>query len=104
MSVRKPVATSGTRLYLTERVGLSALGCGWVIVGDGAGGAIETTTAAGPVTQATSAELEDASAVTTPTRVVDRGAWLALAAAAFGQLLVTIGGIAIQRLRRRSLA
>lgn len=76
---------------------------GTVVVGDGAGGAIGTTTAAGPVAQGTSAAGElDAAAASADLGA--SGPWVALAAGALGLLLGTAGTIAVQRRRRRSLA
>ena len=76
---------------------------GAVVVGDGAGGAIETTTADGPVIPVDRSDvgLEKVSAVTT--RVADQGRpmWPLLVVA----LVLTVAGtIAVRRYRRRSLA
>ena len=77
---------------------------GVVVVGDGTGGAIDTTTADGPVTQVPASELdlENVAAVTTPARVDAEGiAGPAIVAAAFGSVLVAGGAIAVRRRRRR---
>ena len=79
---------------------------GVVVVGDGTGGAIGTTTADGPVTQVRASELdvENAAAVSTPTRVDAEGiAWPTIVAAAFGSVLVAGGAIAVRRRRRRAM-
>ena len=78
---------------------------GVVVVGDGVGGAIDTTTADGPVAQVPASELdvENAAVVTTPTQVDAEGiAWPTIVAAAFGSVLVAGGAIAVRR-RRRSM-
>jgi plastocyanin len=71
---------------------------GVVVVGDGAGGAIDTTTAEGPITLAGSQTeiAEPASA--------SNGAGVALAGGAVGLALGAAGAVGILRLRRRSVA
>lgn len=80
---------------------------GAVVVGDGAGGAIETTTAAGPVVEAASLEAastEAREAVATLPPRTGAGAWPAIALGTFG-LLVASGAIGVvRRSRRRSVA
>lgn len=72
---------------------------GVVVVGDGDGGAIDTTTAAGPVTQGSSQELSTAAA-----DLENEGVGLALAGGAAGLVLGFAGTIGVRRLRRRSIA
>ncbi|MGZ8605353.1 MAG: cupredoxin domain-containing protein [Actinomycetota bacterium] len=77
---------------------------GTVVVGDGAGGAIGTTTASGPVTQGTASALQ-AAPVTSSTRVqIDPGAWQAFALVAFALLLVALGALVVERRRHRPVA
>jgi plastocyanin len=72
---------------------------GVVVVGNGAGGAIDTTTADGPVTLAGSqTEIVDEA---TATRV---GVGVAVAGGAVGLALGAAGAVAILRLRRGSVA
>lgn len=81
---------------------------GVVVVGDGTGGAIDTTTADGPVTKVTASELdlENASAVRIQTPAEpENAAWpLIVAAAVFGSMLVAGGVTAVRWRRRRSMA
>ena len=77
---------------------------GVVVVGDGVGGAIDTTTAAGPVTLASAlaggiqyAETRSAN------QDAGYGWWVAIAGAA-GLLIGTAGAFGVQRLRRRRIA
>jgi plastocyanin len=77
---------------------------GAVVVGDGVGGAIDTTTAAGPVTLASALAggVQDAQ-----TRLAGKdagnGLWVAIAGIA-GLLVGTAGAFGVQRLRRRRIA
>jgi plastocyanin len=77
---------------------------GAVVVGDGVGGAIDTTTAAGPVTLASALAggVQDAQ-----TRLAGKdagnGLWVAIAGVA-GLLVGTAGAFGVQRLRRRRIA
>lgn len=77
---------------------------GAVVVGDGVGGAIDTTTAAGPVTlvSALAGGVQD-----TETRSAGQdagqGLWVAIAGVA-GLLVGTAGAFGVQRLRRRRIA
>jgi plastocyanin len=75
---------------------------GVVVVGDGAGGAIDATTAAGPVTQGSSQMTTGLSAATTG--LESGGVGLALAGGAFGFVLGAAGAIAVRRIRRRPIA
>lgn len=77
---------------------------GAVVVGDGIGGAIDTTTAAGPVTLASAlaggvqhAETRSAGPK------AGYGLWVAIAGVA-GLLVGTAGAFGVQRLRRRRIA
>lgn len=74
---------------------------GVVVVGDGAGGAIDTTTAAGPVTQGSSQETGLSAATA---GLESEGVGLAFAGGAFGLVLGAAGAIGVRRLRRRSIA
>lgn len=81
---------------------------GVIVVGDGVGGAIDTTTADGPVTKVTASELDDlenAAAVRTTTPAAPESAWRSIVAAgALVSMLVAGGAIAVRRRRRRSMA
>jgi plastocyanin len=74
---------------------------GVVVVGDGAGGAIDTTTAAGPVTQGTSQETGLSAATT---GLESGGVGLAFAGGVVGLVLGAAGAIGVRHLRRRSIA
>lgn len=80
---------------------------GVVVVGDGIGGAIGNTTKDGPVTKvlgsSPAANVVVAAPEATPAES-DRGAWPAVAVAAFGLLVVAAGTIVVGRRRRRSVA
>ena len=71
---------------------------GAVVVGDGAGGAIDTTTADGPVSLASS---QTVGATESPG---SNGVAGALAAGAIGLAVGAAGAVGILRLRRRSIA
>lgn len=71
---------------------------GVVVVGDGAGGAIDTTTAAGPVTQGSPQELSAAAGVE------DDGFGIALVGGAAGLVLGFAGAIGVRHIRRRPIA
>jgi plastocyanin len=97
--------------YYFSAAGVYPYVCTWhpgmvgvVVVGDGVGGAIDTTTAAGPVTLASSLTGGVQDAVT---RAAGPGAgyglWVAIAAVA-GLLVGTVGALGVQRLRRRRIA
>jgi plastocyanin len=79
---------------------------GVVVVGDGIGGAIGSTTKDGPVTKVVgsspAANVVAVAPATAPSRS-DRGAWPAVVLAAFALLVVTAGTVVARR-RRRSLA
>jgi len=80
---------------------------GVVVVGDGIGGAIDTTTKDGPVTQVEgSSPAANVVALQPPAAPVgsDRGAWPVVALAAFGLLVLAAGGILVARRRRGSVA
>ena len=77
---------------------------GTVVVGDGAGGAIGTTTAAGPVTPGTTSNLQTAPVASTTRVRIDRGAWPAVALVAFALLLAVSGALVVERRRHRSVA
>jgi plastocyanin len=72
---------------------------GVVVVGDGVGGAIDTTTAAGPVTQGSPQELSAAAA-----GLEREGIGLALAGGAFGLALGAAAAIGVRHIRRRPIA
>ncbi len=94
-------AKAGVYPYVcTYHVGM----VGTVVVGDGAGGAISTTTAAGPVTPGTASALQ-AAPVASSTRVqINAGAWPFIALATFGLLLLVSGALVLERRRRRPVA
>ena len=78
---------------------------GAVVVGDGVGGAIDTTTAAGPVTLASAlrGEIQDAE-TRSPGPGAGYGLWVAIAGVA-GLLVGTAGALfGVQRFRRRRIA
>ncbi len=79
---------------------------GVVVVGDGIGGAIDTTTKDGPVTQVEGSSPAANVVAVQPAAapVSDRGAWPAVALAAFGLLVVAAGGFLVARRRRGSVA
>jgi hypothetical protein len=80
---------------------------GVVVVGDGIGGAIDTTTKNGPVTQvegsSPAANVVAVQPAATPV-ASDRGAWPTIVLASFGLLVVAAGGILVVRRRRGSVA
>lgn len=76
---------------------------GAVVVGDGAGGAIGTTTAAGPVTPGTTSNLQTAPVASTTRVRIDRGAWPAVALVVFALLLAVSGALVVERRRHRSV-
>jgi plastocyanin len=79
---------------------------GAVVVGDAAAsGAIGTTTAAGPVTPATSSTAETEAVTSSPVRVQVRGAWVhpVVAVAAFALFLAAAAALVLER-RRRAIA
>ena len=73
---------------------------GVVVVGDGAGGAIDTPTADGPVTKVDASDLglENTSAVAGPRPAEANGGWPVIVAAAFG---IVVGALATIVVRRR---
>jgi plastocyanin len=77
---------------------------GAVVVGDGVGGAIDTTTAAGPVTLASvlAGGVQDAE-TRSAGQDAGYGGWVAIAAIA-GLLVGTAAAFGVQRLRRRRIA
>ena len=79
---------------------------GVVVVGDGIGGAITSTTKDGPVTKVELGSSPAANVVAAPQTPSerDRGAWPIMAFAAFGALIVAAGAIIVARRRRRSVA
>ena len=80
---------------------------GTIVVGDGAGGAIDTTTAAGPVAPGTAATVLGAVPAEGPVRIeLDAGAWPMVALAALGAILGVLfafGAILVARRRVGSL-
>lgn len=97
--------------YAFSEAGVYPYVCTWhpgmvgaVVVGDGVGGAIDTTTAAGPVTLA-SALAGGVQAAETRSAGTDagNGLWVAIAGVA-GLLVGTAGAFGVQRLRRRRIA
>jgi plastocyanin len=97
----------GTTFEFTEP-GIYPYVCTWhpgmigvVVVGDGAGGAIDTTTAAGPVTQGSSLQTGLSAATADPE---SGGVGLALAGGAFGLVLGAAGAIGVRHIRRRPIA
>lgn len=80
---------------------------GVVVVGDGIGGAITSTTKDGPVTKVELGSSPAANVVASAPQAApegDRGAWPMVALAAFGSLIVAAGTIVFARRRRRSVA
>jgi plastocyanin len=79
---------------------------GVVVVGDGIGGAIDTTTKDGPVTQVEGSSPAANVVAVQPAAapVGDPGAWPAVALAAFGLVVVVAGGFLVARRRRGSVA
>lgn len=79
---------------------------GVVVVGDGIGGAIDTTTKDGPVTQVEGSSPAANVVAVQPAAgpASDRGAWPAVALGAFGLLVVAAGVILVARRRRGSVA
>ena len=79
---------------------------GVVVVGDGIGGAIDTTTKDGPVTQVEGSSPAANVVAVQPAAVPvsDSGAWPAVALGAFGLLVVAAGGFLVARRRRGSVA
>jgi plastocyanin len=77
---------------------------GAVVVGDGVGGAIDTTTAAGPVTLASvlAGGVQDAE-TRSAGQDAGYGGWVAIATIA-GLLVGTAAAFGVQRLRRRRIA
>jgi plastocyanin len=97
--------------YGFSKAGVYPYVCTWhpgmvgvVVVGDGIGGAIDTTTAAGPVTLASSlvGGVQDAE-TTSADRDAGYGWWVAIAGVA-GLLVGSAGAFGVQRLRRRRIA
>lgn len=72
---------------------------GTIVVGDGVGGSIETTTAAGPVTHGASA-LQAAPVASSVLVRSDAGVWRWLAFASTGLLLLALAGLVVERKRR----
>jgi hypothetical protein len=95
--------------YTFEEAGVYPYVCTWhpgmvgtVVVGDGSGGAIGTSTAAGPVVEGTAL---DASPVASSTGLGSGSeGWLIAAVASTVLWLLTLGLLAVERRRHRSVA
>jgi plastocyanin len=74
---------------------------GTIVVGDGAGGAIDTTTAAGPVTQGSAVELD--AVATSAGLDAGGGLWVGIAGA-IGLVLGALASVGVRRLRRKPVA
>jgi plastocyanin len=104
-TLRRGVATT----FQFAEPGIYPYVCTWhpgmigvVVVGDGVGGAIDTTTAAGPVAAATAQEVELSAA--TAGRERDGGIGLAAVFCALGLVIGTAGAIGVRRKRQSPLA
>jgi plastocyanin len=74
---------------------------GTIVVGDGGGGAIDTTTAAGPVTQPSAGELD--AVATSAGLDAGGGLWVGIAAA-LGLMIGAMASIGVRRFRRKPIA
>lgn len=103
-----PLKRNHEATYTFEEAGVFPYVCTWhpgmvgtVVVGDGSGGAIGTSTAAGPVIGTTL----DASPVASSTALGSGSeGWRVAAIAGWALSLLTLGLLAVERRRRRSVA
>jgi plastocyanin len=76
---------------------------GAVVVGDGVGGAIDTTTADGPVTKVDAADLGLQNTSAVDQEPSDAGGWPGIVAAAFGILVGALAVIVVRRQRSSAM-